>query len=290
MKPPTCAKWVVPKVPVPPIAPVVPVSPVVAIDNAAMKPPVAPPWEPDFPQVTIHTTVAGLKKAGLRPGESLDSEGRSPLYFAAKRGDAIAAQQVAEHVVKTQKVLELQAKHPNAVLVPVHEVEANGKNKLPRALADVMSDIGDWSVDTDIAQVMKVSHTGAKAAERLTQVPVFDGAVKAGQEYIIIDDVTTSGSTLSVLRHYIASRGGKVVHATSFATTSSAQTGYGGYLAPIPETLDLVQKKFNTNALDALLSSHGIATSYAHLTNSQAKYILRFKDLESVKRLLSPPD
>ena len=283
---------VVPKVPVPPIAPVVPVSPVVAIDNAAMKSPVAPPWESDFPQVTTHTSVTKLKRTGLLPVEKLNDKNESPLYAAAKhQGNRIAARKVAQELVHENKILELQLLHPDAVLVPVHKLGAAAANQLPNALADVMRDIGGWQVDDGIVETVKdaakkMSHSGAKAMERLLRVPVFDGPVKAGQEYIIIDDVTTSGSALSALRHYIAARGGKVVHATSFATASSMQTGYGGLLAPLPKTLDLVRNKFDTNALDALLSGEGIAPSYTHLTTSQARYVNTFGTLESFRKAL----
>ena len=103
------------------------------------------------------------------------------------------------------------------------------------------------------------------------------------QDCIIVDDVTTSGSTLNALKNYIEDNGGNVVLATTLATTSSGQIGYGGYLETKKETKEEIENKFNISELNNLLNEYGISKEISDLTNSHAKYILTFKDVKSIR-------
>ena len=53
-------------------------------------------------------------------------------------------------------------------------------------------------------------HTGADPMERLNNRARFDGPVRKGAEYVLVDDVMTMGGTLAELAHYIQSGGGAV--------------------------------------------------------------------------------
>ena len=70
------------------------------------------------------------------------------------------------------------------------------------------------------------------------------------------------------------------------AAINSNKTHILKFQATKAKTLAALGKKFAMLQLDNLLREYGIAESYEHLTNSQAKYIPSFRDLESLKRVL----
>jgi hypothetical protein len=231
------------------------------------------PWPAGFPDIAIHTTISKLKS--------------HPDYGAAKAGDPVAAVKVAAAAVKPEVARKLAGAHPGSILASVHAQEASGRNQLPLAMADRIGELTGLDVDDAIFQSNIVGHTGATAASRLSSVPDFAGQVQQGRDYILIDDVATSGSSLAAMRSYIEEKGGRVVAATTFATTSNPQTGYGGYLAIKAETVAALKKKFDPSELDAILRSNGIAESAAGLTNSQGKYLLTFATVDRIRSAIT---
>ena len=231
------------------------------------------PWPAGFPDIAIHTTISKLKS--------------HPDYIAAKAGDPIAAVKVAAAAVKPEVARKLAGAHPGSILASVHAQEASGRNQLPLAMAARIGELTGLDVDSAIFQSNIVGHTGATAASRLSSVPDFAGQVHRGRDYILIDDVATSGSSLAAMRSYIEEKGGRVVAATTFATTSNPQTGYGGYLAIKAETVAALKKKFDPSELDAILRSNGIAESAAGLTNSQGKYLLTFATADRIRSAIT---
>ncbi|MBU2856340.1 phosphoribosyltransferase [Acidithiobacillus ferrooxidans] len=61
----------------------------------------------------------------------------------------------------------------------------------------------------DIVQSNRAYHTGAKPMERLLARAEFAGEVQPGKRYVLVDDVTTMGSTLADLASYIQAQGGR---------------------------------------------------------------------------------
>ncbi len=230
-------------------------------------------WPEDFPDVVIHTSISAMKK--------------KPEYEAAKSGDAEAAIRTVQSILKLDRLKVLASAHPDAIVISVHAEEATGRNQLPLAYAALIAKETGLEVDDNIIQSNRAHHTGADASTRLLRAPKFEGAVQRDREYIIVDDVTTSGSTLAGLRRYIELNGGKVVAASSLATSSSAQTGYGGYLAIKSETLTKLEERFDIQALERVLYRHGIANTVKELTNSQGLYFSRFKSVESIRDRLA---
>jgi hypothetical protein len=141
-------------------------------------------------------------------------------------------------------------------------------------------------VTDKIVQANITGHTGASAAHRLGSPARFDGPVEPGGEYILVDDMVTSGSTLNGLRLHIENGGGKVVGVTTLAATSHPQTGYAGQLAVTPETLARL-RKFDKVGLESLLREHEIAPSIEDLTNSQGRHIATFKDVDTLRNRLA---
>ena len=159
------------------------------------------PWG-DFPPV--------IRNGGLG---TLKSE---PEYRAAKSGDARAALELVGRLLTDNTVqhIKQQIGDQKPWILPVLAVEAAGNNKIPLAMAEVLADRLRLKVESNIVQSERVGRTGKGADHRLAFNPSFEGEVKTGQAYLILDDNVTMGGTLASLRGYIENRGGKVVAAT----------------------------------------------------------------------------
>ena len=226
-------------------------------------------WEPDFPQVLTVTNPDTLINRNAE------------LHKAAKAGSIQAALRLVDAVVgpatvgakgkpspKFEKIRALCAAHPTARVVPVIALEATGHNMLPYAYARRFAEIGGIKFDDRIRQTVKANHTGANAVERMAARAEFSGPIKAGAEYIILDDVVTQGGTLNELRKYIQSKGGKVVAATTLTSARFSAT------LRISETkIQQLHAKFGE--IDELLQEAGIANGTAELTESEARELLK---------------
>ncbi|MBP5788484.1 MAG: hypothetical protein J6Y19_11805, partial [Kiritimatiellae bacterium] len=214
------------------------------------------PWPADFPNVVVHTTRQAVER-------------RHATDFArAKAGDVEAAARIVRSVVKPGRVKEIAARHPGAIVVPVHAVEAAGNNKLPAVYAELFEEAG-LSVCGDIVQTVHAHHTGADAFDRLLRRAEFDGPVETGREYILVDDHVTQGGTLNELRHYIEERGGKVVEITTLTASK------GSTIMPIKQaTIDALRAKFGPE-LEHGLAQASIAATPEALTESEGRYLLK---------------
>ena len=163
------------------------------------------PWPSDFPAIYGHTSTAALKK-------HVD-------YNAAKAGDLESAARVVSDLIKVDRVKKLGKQFPNAEVVAVHAEEESGRNKLPVVLRAAICHIAGLSENTDIVQSYRAKHTNKDSAGRMISRAEFDGYVKEGQEYILVDDVVAQGGTISELRHFIENNGGKVVAVSSLSYT-----------------------------------------------------------------------
>ena len=70
-------------------------------------------------------------------------------------------------------------------------------------------------VADETIEIHKSGRTGKNALEKLTARPTFEGEVKAGQEYILVDDAIAQGGTISELRHFVDNAGAKAVNVST---------------------------------------------------------------------------
>lgn len=156
----------------------------------------------DFPSVIRNGDLGALAK--------------EPEYLAAKQGDPEAALNLVDRLLTSDTVAQLKEllgdKRPK--ILPVMAVEQSGHNKIPLAMAEVLADRLGLEVELGIYQVDKVGRTNAGSDHRLAFNPVFDGNVKPGQQYLIVDDTLTMGGTLASLKGYVENRGGQIVGAS----------------------------------------------------------------------------
>lgn len=195
------------------------------------------------------------------------------LYRAAKEGgDPKAAYELVAPLVTKEGVDAIRAKLrdvTSAVVVPVVSEERLGRNKIPRAYADILADRLGAQVAVDIVHINKVNRSGSDGFHRLAAQPEFDGAVEAGREYIIVDDTLAQGGTLASLKGFIEQKGGRVV-------AISALTGkdYSAKLRPNTADLALLRKKYPE--LEAFWYEE-FGYGFDRLTSSEANYLCTVK-------------
>lgn len=218
----------------------------------------SPAWEEDFPKGYGHTSIAFLR--------------RCVGYEEAKHGNLEAAHFVVSRCVKQDRLCDLRKKHPRAVLLPVL-----GENRLPLALAQAIG-LPIW---TDVYLIQTISRKLLCAIERLLHKPIFAGTIQENLEYILVDDVITQGGTISALRRFVIAAGGIVVAVAALAYAIGSHA-----VAPMRYHVVRLMVKFGM-ALLCLLKTLGIAVSAQGLTNSQAKYLLRFSSVRNILKRMA---
>ena len=222
----------------------------------------------EFPDVLIHANESAVKQ--------------HLHYWAAKTGDAVAADNLVRDTINSDKIdalLALVSGH-QPILVSAHAYEQNGVNAIPEVFADELSVRLGWNVDGGVVQVNVVSHTGADGFSRLARQAEFDGAIQSGAEYVLVDDFIGMGGTLANLRGYIETNGGKVLAAV-------ALTG-----KPHSAKLQLTQ-----TSLDELRNKHGtelerwwqerFGHAFDTLTESEARYLIRTSDATTIRNRIA---
>jgi len=206
-----------------------------------------------------------------------------PDYAAAKSGDSRAAYRFVRSALNAeehrQKIKEIAKKYPDAVIVGVLAEEAAGKNKIPAALIQRISELTGLEYDHSIYQINKVGRTGSGAAYRLANRPKFIGAVQPGRKYILTDDVITCGGTLSELRNYIESHGGEVVH---IVTGAAAKNSTNFTLSD--KTRIALENKYGIIGLNNFVRECGLyGGKIEYLTESEGDFLLHFKSLDTAR-------
>lgn len=211
-------------------------------------------WDKDFPKGYGHTSIAYLK--------------RCVGFEQAKAGDYNAAKQVVRQCIKRNRVDLIHRLYPSAVLLPVIT-----KNRLPLALAT--------AIGLPVYNAVKQINSGKKcknmcAMERLIYKSKFHGYVPPGIEFIIVDDIVTQGSTISELRKHVLSQGSFVIAIVALAYSIGSTS-----IAPKDECISRIKDKFE-DKLIFLLAMMNIANDFLEMTNSQLRYLLRFKSLDNI--------
>ena len=213
--------------------------------------------------VIFHTNMRGLTK-------------QKDLHDKGKAGDEYAADELVRSVIKPEKMKHL-AKYKNATLLPVMLAEKTGHNKIPLAYANYISELHGNEINIDIVQRTKAYHTGEGPVTRIAFTPQFDGEVIKGKDYFLVDDVYSSGSTLSSLKDYIEAGGGNVVGVSTLAVGT-----YGSLFSIKNLTHRKLISKFGEQKFNEFLFDYGIAQNSKRLTEGQAQIILRYNSLDRI--------
>jgi hypothetical protein len=193
-------------------------------------------------------------------------------YRAAKSGDPAAAVQL---VMDLAEPLANQAKAAipsNVIFVAPHAKEAPGDNAIPQVLARALARVVGAEADRDIVQRTRVFHTGADPMERLNNRARFDGSVRKGERYVLVDDVTTMGGTLAELAHYIQSGDGAVAGLVVLVNAARS-----GRLKPAGRITALLERRYG----DAIREIFQIDP--AALTAEEAQYLIGFRTTDEIR-------
>lgn len=201
---------------------------------------------------------------------------KSATDYLRGRYREFGSYEVIKNIIKPERIKALAESFPGTIIVPEHVEKAKGKNKLLSVYAEFIGDITGLEVDTEIMQNNKAQRTTKGALSRLSTKVLFDGPVKKGYNYIIVDDVFTMGGTLAGLKEHIENNGGHVVAATTLATAR------GKDIAPTKYDIQEMERRFGCESIEEFLREAGIADNIESLTAPEARHILSFKNVDSL--------
>ena len=212
-------------------------------------------WESNFPLICGHTSISFLTQLSN--------------FRKAKYGNLSAARAIVNKCIKRQRLANLKACYPNAELLPVMT-----DNKLPIALAQAIG----LKICMNIYKIESYQRKYMSAMERLLHQPSFVGRVEHNKNYIIVDDIVTQGGTVSALRKHVLAGGGNVVAVTALACACGSEM-----LPPKNENIYLLRNKFGYEISD-ILKTYLISKNLRELTNQQVMYLLRFNEIDSLRK------
>ena len=135
-------------------------------------------------------------------------------------------------------------------------------------------------VELGIIQSDKVGRTDSGADHRLAFNPTFEGDVKQGQKYLVVDDTLTMGGTVASLRGYVENRGGKVVAA-------SVMTAHEGALnLPVKSSmLAAIENKHGPSINHFWQETFGYGTD--KLTQGEAGHLKSAKTVDAIRERIT---
>lgn len=225
------------------------------------------PWG-DFPPVIRNGNLHASKK--------------EPEYQAAKAGNTPAAFNLVERLLTDDTVEKIRRRIRDSkpLVLPVLAVETSGNNKIPLAMAKVLAKRLNLEVESNIVQSERVGRTGTDANHRLAFNPSFEGEVKTGQAYLIIDDTLLMGGTIASLRGYIENRGGRVVG----VSVMDAQEGAVD-IAVKPKMLAAIENKHGPSMNQFWQETFGYGID--KLTQSEAGHLRRATSVDEIRDRLA---
>lgn len=177
-----------------------------------------------------------------------------PDYAAAKAGDYAAAERLVNSLLSPLRL-------PQAILCPV--VKPAG-NAIPQAMAHYLAACNPHcNVDHEILLIN--SKSGSSFAERFYYQPCFRGKVQT-TNYLLLDDVYTTGKTMMALKQFVEQGGGNVIGIICIGSSKSTLFGLS---------------QLTQMTLKARFPSIEQYFDLECLTQPEAGYMLRFRSLQS---------
>lgn len=210
-------------------------------------------------------------------GNNLGDAAEHKDYQAAKGGDEAAAVRVARDLVTPGLLEKVKAlagdTHP--IVVPVVAEEAAGRNKIPRAAAEVLAHRLGLETAHSIVQANRAHRTGMDGLDRIFAPVEFSGDVKRGQSYLLVDDTLTQGGTFAALADHIDSGGGRVVGVVALTGKQ-----YSAKISPDQATIDKLRSKHGDLEDDfRAATGHG----FDALTQSEARYLANYEPAQRLR-------
>ena len=200
-------------------------------------------------------------------------------YRAAKTGNPSAAKTLINEVLNDkhkEKIKKALQKHPDAEIVPVRKLKETGTNRIPNALAEKISSLSGNRVNSDIVQYTESDRTNQGKAQRFFERPDFQGDVKKGTKYILVDDAFATGGTIKALKDYIEDNGGDVVNVVVLGAGRA-----GTKFEPTKIDKKILTGIFGKKNLDILLDASG-RKSIENLTKEEVEFLKEFDSVSEV--------
>jgi predicted amidophosphoribosyltransferase len=235
-------------------------------------------WDGNFPKV-MH--FVDPKNCCAKPWRLLQNH---PDYDAAKNHeDRAAALRLVQDLLSTPEnkaqMKFLKDTYPGAVIASVHAIEAAGKNRIPQMLAEYIAKKTGLDAGDTIVQTNQVFRTASDAWYRFAFRPEFDGPVKKGGTYILVDDVFAFGGSFSELRRHIERNGGKVVQ-----TAAMALGGHGDEIALSPAMRARLLDTCGEKPLSSFLKEFNLYDgNYRSLTQPEAYVLVKTPSLDEAR-------
>lgn len=237
----------------------------------AMVLPARKPWD-RFPDVFLLASESATKQ--------------HPDYRAAKSGDAASAARLVRDLAtdtamaSVRRWIDTLPADMELGLVCAHAYEREGVNAIPAALAEYLSEQLGLPYEPGLVQVNVVAHTGADGYGRLARQACFDGKVKAGRAYVMVDDFIGQGGTLANLRGQILKGKGRVAGAVCLSGKP-----YSAKLALQKEQLDEL-RRIHGPTLEEWWRAH-FGHAFDCLTQSEARYLARSPDADEIRNRIA---
>jgi len=197
-------------------------------------------------------------------------------HALAKAGDVYAAARLAKKLITDELISALKEKTPfNAIMVAVNSIEESGKNALPIAAAKLIADRLKIEVDNQIVQSTQPKRTNLNGLDRIFSSPEFEGEVKSGRSYVLLDDTITQGRTFISLAQHIEKGGAQVV---SMIALTGKQ--YSSKITPEKEQIEQVRKLYGDIEHEF---KQATGYNFGKLTASEARYLATFKEVDRAR-------
>jgi hypothetical protein len=193
-------------------------------------------------------------------------------YDAAKSGDLDAAIQLVRDVVTEENINEARRFGDDVIYQPVIAEEAAGPNALPYATAGYYATETGNELGQGIVQSSRAFHTGARAMDRLLSRATFAGEVVQGGKYVLVDDVTVLGGTLTELANHIQANGGTVVGVVTLANASRT-----GKMNTNREHIRIVEERFG----EIVRAELGLEPQ--SLSPDEAQFLAGFRNADALR-------
>lgn len=234
---------------------------------------------PSLGTLPERTEWRGDETVGIVASESTVK--KHPFYGEAKTGGTVAATRLVMDILDDAwlAIHGRSIQNSTPILVGVHAVEGMSTNVIGPMLSQWLGMRLDLPVDDNIVQINRVGHTGSSGWHRLATPALFAGAVMPGRTYWLADDFVGQGGTLANLRGYIESKGGRVVGYTALTGRSDSSV-----LGLNQTTLSALRKKHGT--LENWWQQQ-FGFGFDRLTESEARYLLRAEDADTIRNRLA---
>ena len=179
------------------------------------------------------------------------------LYLKGKYyGDIEAARKVVRHRISNQRIGAVRSVlEPNVPVKWLYVRNDDGKrtNRLPQAYAEALAARFGGAVDDSIVKVSDQRNTSAGMRTRAHREFQFAGEPEKGVQYVIADDVWTTGQTTVSLLDYLVGKGANVRGITTLAVAS-----HGDEIKPPKARLESVLKKAQFKSVEEANAAVGL--------------------------------